>query len=190
MNWRIRRIDMLTELQQKLWEFYEQQEGIAPRAEKLLALETFLDSLAASPETDWFPWARSLAEKVVDKGQQFVIRAPLFERAVYPALLAGHRAGLRGCARWLAGLSQHLYRCARCCKQLPPEERTEAELLRAATRHDPADRVSRQRIIEKMANNYSIRCMKFLQECFTALMAPRRSNARSLKWSWRSSVAL
>lgn len=143
---------MLTEAQLKLWEAYQHAEGRDPRAKKLLALESFLVSLSASTQSEWFPWARSLAERVVDGGEKLILRRPLFERAVFPALLTGFRAGLPGCARWLAGLSQHLLNDrGECSEQLPLEARTEWELLREALRRDPADRLSRRRLIDKMA---------------------------------------
>jgi len=142
---------MLTEVQHRLWETYQQAEGRAPRAEKLHALAAFLDSLADSPKGEWFAWAKSLAEQVVDQGAQVAIRRPLFRRAIFPALLAGHCAGLGSCARWLAGLSEHLRGCADCREQLASDEQTEVGLLRAALRHDPADHLSRRRLVEKMA---------------------------------------
>lgn len=149
---------MLTDDQRKLWEAYETAEGRAPRAEKLQALDAFLDALVSSPATDWFPWARSVAEQVVDHGTDFVIRRPLFERAVFPALLAGYQARLPGSARWLAGLADHLRRNPQCREQLPAEEATELGLLWAAIRQDPADHRSRRRLIDKVSSRlrYSI----------------------------------
>src|SRR5688572_29837718 len=144
---------MLTDYQRELWEAYLRAEGRAPRHQKVLALEAFLDSLATSP-AGWHPWARAVAERVVDGGEDLVVRTPLFERAVFPALLAGHHAGVPGCARWLAGLSQHLSRCPRCQEQLPPEERTELGLLPAALRHDPSDGASRRRLIGHLAEQF------------------------------------
>jgi hypothetical protein len=143
---------MLTEVQRKLWEEYERAESRAPRAEKLLALRAFLDALVVSPNTEWFPWARSIAEQVVDQGVKLVIRQPLFERAVFPALLAGYQARLPGHARWLAGLSKHLWRCPSCREQLQPDEATDVALLRMAISHDPTDRRSLLRLIEKIAD--------------------------------------
>lgn len=143
---------MLSDVQRGRWEAYEATENCGLRAEKLSALDAFLDALAASPPADWFPWVRSLAEQVVDHGVPIVIRQPLFERAVFPALLAGYQAGLPGCARWLAGLSDHLRRCPACREQLPPEEATETALLWAAVRHDPHDQRSRRRLIDKIAD--------------------------------------
>ena len=143
---------LLTDAQQKLWQTYLHAEGRAPRAEKLVALTAFLDALEASPTQDWSPWARSIAEQVVDHGLDLVIRQPLFDEAIFPALLAGFREGLPGCARWLAGLSQHVLRSAACQKQLEPQEPTELALLHAALRQDPQDRRSARRMIEVVAN--------------------------------------
>ena len=143
---------MLTDDQRKLWEAYEAAERRGPRAEMLQSLKAFLDSLATSPPADWFPWARSLAEQVVDHGLDFYIRQPLFERAVFPALLAGYQARLPGSARWLAGLCQNIYRSPACRQQLPPEESTELGMLWAALRHDPGDRRARVRLIKSIAD--------------------------------------
>jgi hypothetical protein len=149
---------MLTEVQRQLWAAYETAEGRAPRAEKLQALESFLAALETSPPADWFPWARSIAEQVIDHSLNLVVRRPLFERAVFPALLAGYQARLPGCARWLAGLADHLTRSPECRAKLPADEATEFGLLWAAIRHDPADRGSRLRLIDKIAGRlrYSI----------------------------------
>ena len=142
---------MLTPIQQKLWEAYELAEGRASRAEKLIALEAFCDSLATLPEPEWFPWARSIAEQVVDGKLDFVIRRPMFERVVFPALLAGYRAALPGCARWLAGLWT-VHHCSPVWQKQLPNEGTEIGLLREAINLDPADRRSKQALIKKIAD--------------------------------------
>jgi hypothetical protein len=134
---------MLTTEQTALWQQYLQAEGRAPREQKLAALAAFLDALTGSPAADWHPWARALAERVVDGGEDFVVRMPLFERAVFPAL----HAGLPGCARWLTGFAQHLNRSPACRSQLPADQQTELGLLLAAVRADPADHASRRRLI-------------------------------------------
>jgi hypothetical protein len=70
-------------------------------------------------------------------------------------LLAGFRAGLPGCARWLAGLFGLLRGSGSCQEELPEAERSEVGLLRAALRHDPADQRSRRRLLEKLAAQLS-----------------------------------
>jgi hypothetical protein len=145
-------VAMLTDVQRELWEAYQAAENRAPRADKLRALDAFLNALEGSPPAEWFPWARTIAEQVVDHGLNMVVRRPLFERALFPALLDGYQARLPGSARWLAGLSQHLLHCPACCARLQPEEATELGLLWAATKHDPSDRRSRLRLIEKIAD--------------------------------------
>src|SRR5829696_5140397 len=145
-------IEMLNEVQRDLWNAYWEAENRAPRAQKLAALDAFLNVLTTSPPAQWFPWARWLAEQVVDQGADLVIRRPLFERAVFPALLAGFRAHLPGSARWLAGLAENLGRSPECREQLPPQEWTELGLLRAAVRDDPGDRRSRLRLIDTLAD--------------------------------------
>lgn len=136
---------------QRLWEEYLRVEARGTRGKKLAALGTFLDALAVGSD-DWDLWARDLARKVVDEGADPVIRMPLFERAVFPALIAGHRRGLPGCSRWLAGLSQHLYRSRACLEHLSPDEQTEVGLLRAAVGQDPHDDASRGRLIKCLAS--------------------------------------
>lgn len=146
-------VEMLTDHQRHLWQVYEAAEARARRVEKVRALNAFLDALETSPPADWFPWARRIAEQVVDQGLDFVIRRPLFTRAVFPALLAGHQSGLPGYARWLAGLANHLRSNPECQEKLPPEEMTELGLLRAAIKVDPGDRRSRLRWIDMVASN-------------------------------------
>lgn len=142
---------MLTPEQSVRWDEYLRAEARAPRGEKLAALAAFLDALPAG-SADWHPWARDLARRVVDEGADLVVRTPLFEGAVFPALLAGLRAGRPGCARWLAGLAPHVARSEACRGRLPPGEQSELGLLRAAVRQDPDDGASRQRLIEIIAD--------------------------------------
>jgi hypothetical protein len=179
---------MLTDDQRKLWEAYEVAEGRAPRVQKLQALNAFLDALVISPPADWFPWARSIAEQVVDHGLNFVIRRPLFERAVFPALFAGYQARLPGTARWLAGLADHLLRNPRCREQLQPDEATELALLWAAIRHDPADRRSRLRVIDKIAYRLRYSIHEVPSGVLYGIDGPRRNNAKSLNRSWKGFV--
>lgn len=138
---------MLTEVQRDLWDAYCSAENRATRTEKLRALNAFLDELTSSPQRDWYPWARSVAESVVDRGDEFVIRMPLFERAIFPALINGYLESQPGCARWLAGLAHLLSQSKICSEQLADSERTELGLLWVAVRQDSADDASRRRLI-------------------------------------------
>src|SRR5687767_4791072 len=112
---------MLTDTQRALWDKYLVAEGQAPREKKLEALHAFLETLQSSSPVDWYPWARELARQVVDAKIDFVIRTPLFERSVLPALLAGYRERLPGCARWLAGLQGQVIRSPRIQELLTEE---------------------------------------------------------------------
>lgn len=143
---------MLTSKQRRFWEAYERAEDGYDRTEKLRCLEAFLGSLEESSSSEWFPWARSLAEQVIDHSRALKIRRPLFERALFPALLDGYRLRVPGSARWLAGFHQQLLQCDELLAQLPEEDRSEQGLLRTALASDPNDRRTRSRLIDITAD--------------------------------------
>lgn len=147
---------MLTPRQNEMWMAYEQIEARGSREAKLRALNSFLDTLTAIPQEEWADWARNIAKRVVDNGDDIQIRMPLFRRAVYPALLAGFNVQMPGCARWLAGLAQHIYRSQDCQQQLPENCQTEIGLLHVALQHDPSDDVSRQRLVVAWASQLAM----------------------------------
>src|SRR2546428_185075 len=101
-----------------LWDAYQRAENRATRQQKLAALDGFIDSLGLLAQGQRRQWAFSLAEQIVDGAADIVLRQPLFERILFPALLDGLNEKQPGCARWLAGLSQHLYRCRTCMNEL------------------------------------------------------------------------
>jgi hypothetical protein len=138
---------MLTPRQQDLWEAYLRVEARGARAQKHAALNLFLDELTKSPVSEWTDWALEIARQSVDTNVGRVVRMPLFERALFPVLLAGLLEQRPGCARWLAGLSQLVYRSKRCNEQLPLDARTEYMLLKLALRHDPSDVTSKSRLL-------------------------------------------
>ena len=144
---------MLTSQQEQLWRDYQAVESRGTRDAKIQALEPFTASLSESPIVQWESWAREIARRVVDDKEDMHIRMPLFRAVVFPALLKGYRDQLPGCARWLAGLSQHLSRCSDCRNQLPEEERTETGLRWTAIRHDPTDHSSRQWLIDHLRSH-------------------------------------
>jgi hypothetical protein len=149
---------MLTSPQTELWNAYLQAAARAPRAEKLRALDAFLDSLAGTSPHELSPWAMALAERVVDQDDSLffagspVILRPLMESVLFPALLEGYQKGVPGCARWLAGLSGSLLWDRKYREQLPEGEQSETGLLKAALRQDPADIRSRTRLIRLLAD--------------------------------------
>lgn len=142
---------MLTTEQHELWDAYLRVESRGSRDQKMTSLERFLTALESSSMSDWAEWARSIAEQCVDNGEDFQIRMPLFRRAIFPVLLEGLKQKRPGYARWLAGLSQHLYRCKECSEQLPEHLKTETGLLHAAIEHDPNDGESRLKLLQARA---------------------------------------
>lgn len=149
---RAKSVQVLPAEQQELWSRYLEAEAKFPRYEKLEVLDLFLDSLERLPNHQWEPWARWLAAEVVDNNLNLVIRMPLFRRVVFPALLSGYRERMSGCARWLAGLRQLLYKSKESQIQLPNDEWTEISLLRTALQHDPNDKISRRRLLQILAD--------------------------------------
>jgi hypothetical protein len=149
---------MLTQAQTELWNAYLQAAARAPRAEKLRALDLFLDSLAGASPNDLFSWATDLAKRVVDQEDSLlltgrrVILGPLMERVLLPVLLEGYQKGMPGYARWLAGLSRTILWDRTYREQLPEGERTESGLLKAALRKDSADYRARMRLIQLQAD--------------------------------------
>jgi hypothetical protein len=84
-----------------------------------------------------------------------VVRAPLFERVVFPALLDGADRHETHCARWLGGMAQHLYRCPSCMQSLGPDRSSELALFRRALADNAEDRIARCSLIKVMASQFS-----------------------------------
>jgi hypothetical protein len=138
---------------QEQWSEYRRLEGRPFRQEALTVLLSFIESLLRSPEDIWRPWALSVAAEVVDRGG-YPVRSPLFERVLFPALLAGIERREPNCARWLAGMAQHLYRCPACMQRLGPSLASEEALFRRALADDPADARARRGLIKAMATQF------------------------------------
>src|SRR5690242_10263827 len=101
----------LTDSLQARWQVYLATESSGTRDAKIHALSDFVGELVSSPAATWKAWALDLVARIVDQGADIPIRRPLFERVLFPALADALDAQTAGSARWLAGLSQHLYRC-------------------------------------------------------------------------------
>jgi hypothetical protein len=143
----------LSQPQQHRWERYLATESSGTRDDKLRTLNEFVEELLLSPEATWKPWALDLTARIVNDGTDIPVRCPLFERILFPALVESLGAKSPGSARWLAGLSQHLYRCPACMERLGRARSSEWALLQAAVAHDPGDVRSRQQLIRVIANH-------------------------------------
>lgn len=143
---------------ERAWVAYEAAERDRIRDVYLAKLGELIQVLKSLPEAQRFAWARSLAKQSVDEAAATPVRIPLFREVLFPALRAGLQAREPGCARWLAGFAQLLYKSAECQGQLDPEHRGEAGLLREALRVDPLDTRARARLITSMtgALNYAL----------------------------------
>jgi hypothetical protein len=144
----------LSQPQQHRWERYLATESRGTREDKLRTLNEFVEELLQSPEAAWKLWALDLTARIVDDGTDIPVRRPLFERILFPALAEALDAKSPGSARWLAGLSQHLYRCPACMERLGRARSSEWALLQAAVAHDPGDVRSRQKLIRVIANHF------------------------------------
>ena len=144
---------VLSQGQQDLWEQYLALESRGTRDAKLGALSAFVEELLQAPKVTWKRWALQLAAQIVDDAADLPVRRPLFERVLFPALLAGLEGKSPGSARWLAGFRQQLFNCPPCMEQLGHTLCSEWTLLEMAVEHDPEDVRARQRLIRVMAGH-------------------------------------
>lgn len=134
----------------RAWAAYEAAERDRVRDVYLAKLGELIQVLQSLPEVERFAWARGVARQSVDEEAATPVRMPLFREVLFPALHAGLQAREPGCARWLAGFAQLLYKSAECQSQLAAEHRSEIGLLREALVVDPRDELARARFITKM----------------------------------------
>jgi len=138
----------------RLWVDYLATERIRVRQQSLQALESFIGALVQLPAEVWHPWARQLAQHVVDDNDDIPIRLPLFRSVIFPALVTGLNSSSSGCARWLAGLAQLLYKSPSCQDQLPENQRSEFGLLLRAVQDDPNDTRAKKRLLSLMRSRF------------------------------------
>jgi hypothetical protein len=98
----------------------------------------------------WHAWALHTAASISDDGADILVRFPLFESVLLPALAEGVSRGEPGCARWLAHFDNLLLHVNP--SSLPPSLRTASALLAEAVRSDPADHLARSRLVERHAS--------------------------------------
>lgn len=135
---------------ERLWQQYLEAETNQVRRVMLPALERFIDALLDEDEVTWHQWALDLAAQVSDAGADVPIRFPLVARVLLPALTDGVLRGVPGCMRWLACFSGGSPSDIR----LPEHLRTTVGLLKEAIRIDPADQISRDRLVHLWAQTF------------------------------------
>ena len=135
---------------QDAWAAYIAAEDERIRQVYMARLRDLIRVLNVLPEARRSVWAMEIAQFSVDKENPVPVRLPLFREVLFPALHSGFRRNVPGCARWLAGFYQLLYKSPECRCQLPPDARSVVGLLRAALRIDPADALSRSRLIREI----------------------------------------
>ena len=139
---------------ERFWLDYIATERIRIRQESLCALDRFIDALLHLPPEVWHPWARQLARRIVDEGEDIPVRTPLFRTVIFPALLASMQNSVPGAARWLAGFAQLLYKIPSCTDQLPQNRRSEFDLLQQAVQDDPNDSLAKKRLLTLMRSRF------------------------------------
>ena len=144
----------LTGTARVLWDEYRHAEVQGLRTAVTATLDRFIEALLHEPQGVWHPWACSLAAEIVDERFDLKLRQPLFDQVVFPALASGVDQRSPGCARWLGGLVQNLYKSQACRERLPPDLRSERGLLRLALDHDPDDHRARRRLINTIASGF------------------------------------
>jgi hypothetical protein len=103
---------------QKLWEKYLAAEQDQIQEVTMPAPEAFIAALEQLPLASWQDWALELAKQMIIEEQNIPIRLPLYQRVLFPALLAGLQAKRPGCARLFAGFYRLLVHSPACLAQL------------------------------------------------------------------------
>ncbi|QDU58590.1 hypothetical protein [Aeoliella mucimassa] len=114
-------------------------------------LRELIDLLMQLPEEDRYVWAREFARELLEGDEGTPVRSPMFREVIFPALHAGLRDRLPGCARWMAGFYPQLYKSPDCLSKLPAGQRTYRDLLRLAIDQDPIDALARGKLIDSIA---------------------------------------
>ena len=129
---------------------YQQAETDRIRSVLLQELDVFISMLLESETSEYRDWVYELSKQVIDEENGFPIRMPLFENILFPIPHKGYKSQAPNTARWLAGFSQHIYKCKTAQKELG-ENYSELYFLRQAMKHEPTDNLSRRKLIRVMA---------------------------------------
>ena len=140
---------MLPQPQSDLWNAYLESETLYLRSERNAALDRFLESFAALAQPIQYKWAlRFITDPAL---QDVTIRMPLFRRVLLPQFRSAVNARVPFAAQWLSRHAHLIYKCRDVYSDLP-DTYTEHGLLLAAIDHDPADGVSRLRLVKLLAS--------------------------------------
>ena len=139
------------------WKKYCQAEHDNIRSVLLVELEQFISLLLQSEPAEYKNWVYDLSAKVIDEDNNFPVRMPLFEKVILPILWDGCNNNVSGCARWLAGFNQQIYK-SKSIQNILGKNFSEIYFLKLAIKHDPFDSLAKKKLILALASQleYSI----------------------------------
>jgi hypothetical protein len=140
----------LPALAQAAWRTFLETERRAARPQMLAALRSFLSTTAAVDPRTLDVWALALAETVLEGGEDLILRQPLLDALILPALVRAYRRGAPRPTVWLARLSRELFRNQALYDEVGRTDTT--ELLRAAFERNPNDEGCRTLLRDRLAN--------------------------------------
>ncbi|WP_223786562.1 hypothetical protein [Marinicella meishanensis] len=143
--------NLLNTQQLTQWQTYVAAEESGIRSVYLTELNQFIELILNSDLSTYQSWVYELSEDVIDRESGFLIRMPLFEQIIFPVLHGGFKSKHPGCARWLAGFCQHIYRSTLARNELG-EDFTDWFFLYAAIEHNPTDQLAKQRLFHRIAD--------------------------------------
>ena len=141
---------MMNKPQLAQWKKYCMTEQDCIRRVYLSELDNFIKSLEKSDPKDYQDWVFSLSRGVIDEKNGFPNRMPLFEAIIFPVLHEGFNNRQSGCARWLAGFCQLVYKSA-VARSVLGENISEVYFLRTALQHDSDDVLAKKQLVKSMA---------------------------------------
>ncbi|MGC4070166.1 MAG: hypothetical protein QM784_37010 [Polyangiaceae bacterium] len=134
----------------ELWRHYLELENRGDRAAMLDALAAFVGRIENAPQHTRQIWADECLQASSAPKAGFRVRAPLFQRVLFPELKARYIAGEAQAARALAQLSQELFRFREGWEALGWP--SEVDLWKEAYRRDPSAEDARARLVTSTAS--------------------------------------
>jgi hypothetical protein len=132
-----------------LWRRYREAENRGDRATILRALTAFVARIETAPASVRGVWTDECLRAASNPKDALRIRAPLFQRVLFPELKSRYLAGDAASARALAEFSQELFRYREGWAGLGwPGE---VDLWKEAYRRDPSSDVTRVKLVASTA---------------------------------------